>query len=125
MCLVVTSVVVVIDEGVDLGSGKASFLHGNPPLQGSKYCRKTNPDAGGENTEDVKSQQIELLVTDVTRTLNARAKRHRLSVDRHAIHQMRQSHVAARHLLSTRKQAHARPEAAVSELCATLARWVQ
>jgi hypothetical protein len=123
--LVVTPVVVVIDEGVDLGLGKASLLRGNPPLQRSKYCRKINPDAGGENNEDVKSQQIDLLMTDVTRTLNARAKRHRLSVDRHAIHRMRRSHVAVRHLLSTRKQAHTRPEAAVSELYASLAHWVQ
>jgi hypothetical protein len=52
-------VVVVIDEGLDLGLGKASLLHGNP-FQGSKYCRKTDPDAGGENREDVKSQQIDL-----------------------------------------------------------------
>jgi hypothetical protein len=93
--------------------------------RGSKYCRKTDPDAGGENRENVKSQPIDLLMTDVTRTLNARAKRHRLSVDRHAIHRMRRSHVAPRRLLSTQKQAHTRPEAAVLELYASLARWAQ
>ena len=70
-------------------------------------------------------QQIDLLMTDVTRTLNARAKRHRLSVDRHAIHRMRRSHVAPRHLLSTPKQAHTRLEAGVFELSASLARWAQ
>jgi hypothetical protein len=78
-----------------------------------------------DTTENVKSQQIDPLMTDVTRTLSARAKRHRLSVDRHAIHRMRRSHVARHHLLSTQKQAHTRPEAVVFELYASLARWAQ
>ena len=87
-----------------------------------------NPSLGKkERTQNVKKapRQIDLSVTNGAHIREPRAKRHRLSPDRHAIHRMRRFHVAARRLPWMRKHSHTRPEAGVSELCANLARLAQ